>query len=166
MSGFNISGICKAQFALVDEVQSISLPDENHSVVLTLKPNHTLSEIYFSNTSERCNIEEVNDKSGSYYKALVELIHPKLEASKSVDFVYLKSKDLVLVLSDNNGNEILLGSIFMPARLNYKLGLSGKELNQRVITINAIMDIEPYYLSETVAPEGEAFSDGFSDGFS
>jgi len=82
-SGFNISGLCRVKFTYASRVKSISYPDEYHQVTIELKSGFDFDEILFTRGIEDAAIDEIRDDTGSWYKALVKLINPRLEASKA-----------------------------------------------------------------------------------
>lgn len=164
-SGFNISGLARVKFALVSRVKKISPPDQDHLVSFRLKPGFDLDEILFTRQAEDVSIEEITDDSGTWYRVKVKLINPRLGSGKAATFRMLEQRDLVFVLEDNNGNEMLIGSTAMPARLSYKMSIPGSSRNQRMVTIDAKHDVEPYYIREYIIQPGGAFSNGFSQGF-
>ncbi len=165
-TGFNIQGICEVKFAFINDLYSISIPDDNYRVTLNFKPNRELSTLYFTRTSDKTKIVEKNDESGKYYEALVELTHPHLDPSKSLTFNSIKNMGLIFVLIDKHGNQMLIGSLESPAKLTYKLSNSANAKNARTVSIDAFHDMEPFYVLESITASGRAFSEGFSGGFS
>ena len=165
LNNFNISGLCKVFFTLAANVKKISLPDQFHQVTVELKPGFDWDEIYFTRTAEDVQINQIDDESGTWYRVQAKLINPRLTPEKAATFAALEMRDLVFWLQDNNQVDMLVGSPAMPAKLNYQLSNPGKGRNERVVTISAYHDREPFYIEATVVNPGGAFSDGFSEGF-
>jgi hypothetical protein len=162
---FNISGLCKVEFTLAENVNSISFPDDSHQVSIELKSGFEFDELYFTKTAEDSVVNPKQDSSGIYYDARIKLINPRLEPAKAATFKNYEQRDLIFVLTDNNGYRILIGSEKMPARMKYKLAIPGSGRNQRAIDIDAIHDVEPYFVKDEVVILGGGFSSGFSSGF-
>jgi hypothetical protein len=161
-SGFNLSGLCRVKFVLTSSVKKISPPDSERLVNVQLKSNFAFDEIYFTPTAEDVSIEHRNDQG---YDVEVKLINPKLSAANAKTFSDLEQKDFIFLLEDHNESVMLIGSIESPARLTYKMNVPGTGRNQRTVLIDAIHDVEPYYVASTTTTSGGAFSDGFSEGF-
>ncbi len=164
-SGFNIEGLCKVEFCYSYVVKKISAPDADHQVTVELKPPFELSEIGFTKTDTSVDIRQVVDGSGTWYSVKVDLVNPKLMPNKSANFAWLEQKDLIVILTDNNGLKMLVGSLRKPARLGYHMTNPATGRNQRTVHIEAAHDIEPFYVKEIIVSTEGAFSDGFSDGF-
>jgi hypothetical protein len=161
-SGFNLSGLRRVKFCLTSKVKRISPPDENRLVNVELKNNFDFDEIYFTPTAEEVSIEARKDQG---YDVEAKLVNPKLSGSKAKTFSDLEQKDFIFLLEDQNENVMLIGSVESPARLSYQMNIPGSGRNQRIVIIDAIHDVEPYYVASTTTTPGGAFSDGFSDGF-
>lgn len=162
---FNIPGLCKVQFTLTENVQSISIPDENHQVIIRLKPGFEFDELYFTKAADDSVLNPNEDNSGSYYDAHIKLINPRLEPAKAATFKNLQQHDFIFVLEDNNGYRILIGSPEMPARMKFKLSIPGTSRNHRQIDIDAIHDAEPSFVVDEMVIVSGGFSSGFSSGF-
>jgi hypothetical protein len=161
-SGFNLSGLCRVKFVLTSKVKRISPPDADRLVSVELKNNFDFDEIYFTPTAEDVSIEARKDQG---FDVEVKLINPKLSESNAKTFSDLQQKDFIFLLEDQNEKVMLVGSVESPARLTFKMNIPGSGRNQRAILIDAIHDVEPYYLASTITASGGAFSDGFSEGF-
>lgn len=164
-SDFNIEGLCKVEFCYSVVVKKITAPDADHMVTVELKPPFGLSEIGFSKTNTSVDIRQVEDESGTWYGVNVDLVNPKLMPNKSANFAWLEQKDLIVILTDNNGLKMLVGSIRKPARLGYHMTNPATGRNQRTVHIEAVHDIEPFFVKETIVSTEGALSDGFSNGF-
>ncbi len=163
---FNIAGLCKVSFQLADRVKKVSLPDTDHQVTVELKPGFDWDEIQFTRTAEDVQINQVDDESGAYYKVNAKLVNPRLTASKAGHFTLLEQRKLVFLFEDNNGFVLLVGSPESPAKLKYTMSNPGRGRNERIVTIDAMHEQEPYFVEAMVVSPGGAFSDGFSNGFS
>ena len=163
---FNIDGICKVRFALLEEVSQISFPDDEHTVTITLVGGKQMIEMYFTRQKEDLKINEVQDDSGTWFQIDLALINPSLDPSKAVTFKSLRNKDLIFVITDNNGRDMLIGSIDKPARITSKLSIPGSGMNQRGVNVRANSDFEPYFVADEILISGGALSNGFSNGFS
>lgn len=164
-NNFNISGLCAAKFTEAKNILSISYPDENNQVVVKLKPNAEWVDLYFTKTAEDVQIKHTIDNSGIYYTDNIKLINPQLNAAKSKSFGYYKERDIIFIITDNNGNSILIGSVNMPARFEFDQVIPGTSRNARSIGIDAVHDDEPLYVIEEVIIKSGAYSDGYSVGF-
>jgi len=164
-SGFNIEGLCKVEFCYSYVVKKITSPDADHQVTVELKPPFVFHEIGFTKTDTSIDIRQVEDESGTWYGVKVDLVNPKLMPQKSANFAWLEQKDLIVILTDNNGYQLLIGSIRKPARLGYYMTNPATGRNQRTVHIEAVHDIEPYFVKETIVSTEGAFSNGFSNGF-
>ncbi len=166
-STFNLPGLHKIQFVESANILNITSPNENHEVQINLQSGVVWDDLYFTQTTADSKIKQKQDDSGFYYNALIKLVNPKLTPAKAVQFSQLEQKELVFLLEDNNGYKILIGSKEMPARITYSLHNPplGATRNQREISIDAIHDIEPYYVAVQATIIGGGFSSGFSSGF-
>lgn len=162
---FNIAGFCKCEFILANNIASISFPNDDHQVSINLKAGTSFNEIKFTRSAVDYASTEQRDESGRYYNNVVKLVNPKLTGGKAVQFKYYEERDLVFLLTDMNGQKVLIGTPEMPARMSYKLNNPAGGRNQRTITIDAPSDEEPWFVVNEVIITGGAFSDGFSDGF-
>jgi len=161
-SGFNLSGLCRVRFCLTSKVKRISSPDADRLVSVELKNNSDFDEIYFTPTAEDVSIEARKDQG---YDVEVKLINPKLSEANAKTFSDLEQKDFIFLLTDQNESVMLVGSVESPARLTYKMNIPGAGRNQRTVVVDAIHDVEPFYVASMVTTTGGAFSDGFSEGF-
>jgi hypothetical protein len=161
-SGFNLSGLCRVKFCLTSKVKRISPPDSGRLVSVELKNNFDFDEIYFTPTTEDVSIEARKDQG---YDVEVKLINPKLSEANAKTFSDLEQKDFIFLLTDQNESVMLVGSVESPARLTYKMNIPGAGRNQRTVVVDAIHDVEPFYVESTVTTAGGAFSDDFSEDF-
>jgi hypothetical protein len=159
-SGFNLSGLCRVKFCLTSKVKRISPPDSGRLVSVELKNNFDFDEIYFTPTTEDVSIEARKDQG---YDVEVKLINPKLSEANAKTFSDLEQKDFIFLLTDQNESVMLVGSVESPARLTYKMNIPGAGRNQRTVVVDAIHDVEPFYVESTVTTAGGAFSDDFSE---
>jgi hypothetical protein len=163
---FNIEGICKVEFQRVENVKRISAPNANWEVDVELKNNISWNEIEFTRTLEELKIIQHDDDTGIWYNVTVRLSNPRLSPDKSASFAGIEGRKFILILTDQNGYKMLVGSLQMPAYLNNSMTNPGKGVNARIINFDALHDLEPFYVAEKIVNLGGAFSNGFSNGFS
>lgn len=162
---FNIEGICKAEFQRVENIKRISAPDANWEVEVELKNNRTWNVIEFTRTSEELSVVQQDDDSGTYYDVSVRLSNPRLSPDKAASFAGMEGRKFVLILTDQNGYKLLVGSLQMPAYLNNRMTNPGRGVNARAVNFDAIHDREPFYVRSQVVNPGGSFSNGFSNSF-
>jgi len=163
----NMSGFNKVEFVTADAVDEISFPDDERGVNVSLLAGKSWNTLYFTVGTGNMKINQKKDESGTYYLASLSIDNPKLTGEKSAQFIGFEQKDLVAIITTNNGNQILLGTPEQPSRINYKMAVPNVSAgrNSREITFDAVSDEEPYFISVVEEVTGGAFSDGFSTGF-
>lgn len=162
---FNLPGLSKVEYQLLENVLSISNPDVNNQVMVNLKPGIELANLYFTKTASDSKILQKEDDSGIYYKSYINLINPGLTPETSKAFALLAQKDMIFILSDRNGNKLLIGTKTHPARMKYKISIPATSRPQRTVTIDSVDDHEPYFVMDSIVITSGGFSAGFSDGF-
>ncbi len=163
----NVSGFNKLEFVHAALVRSISYPDDNHAVDVDLNVGASWNELYFTVGTGSLKITQKENDSGVYYQSTLTVVNPKITGEKSIQFINFEQKDLVLVVTTNNGDKILLGTPDEPTRMISEMivpEISGGR-NQRKIKFDTITKEEPYFISLSETATGGGFSDGFSEGF-
>lgn len=163
---FNIEGICKVEFQRMENVKRISAPNANWEVDVELKNNISWNEIEFTRTREELQIIQQDDDTGTWYDVTVRLSNPRLSPDKSASFAGMEGRKFVLILTDQNGYKMLVGSLQMPAYLNNRMTNPGRGVNARSINFDAVHDREPFFVAEQVVNLGGAYSNGYSSGYS
>ena len=163
-SGSNMVGIQAVYYAFKSEIKNIGTPDDELHVDVTMQPNADWKQLYFTIESGQFQVKHRSDASGNYYQIEVGLKLPKVRGAAGHYLESLQNRDLVLLVTDNNRSDWLVGTLEQPARIKFDSQLSWGSTNafDVVFSIEA-SDTHPFLLDSTVT--GGAFSDGFSSGF-
>lgn len=163
-SGINMAGIQSVYYVLKSEIKSIGQPDNQLHVDVVMQPNADWKQLYFTIETGQFQVRQKTDASGNYYEIEVGLKSPKIRGDVGYLLEDLQNRDLVLLVTDNNETDWLVGTLAQPARIKFDSQLSWGSSNAFDVVFNIdASDTHPFLLDSTVT--GGAFSDGFSTGF-
>jgi hypothetical protein len=162
-SGVNMMGFQRVSLIKASDVAGISLPD-NNEVTVTLKAGRQWSEVYFTIEKGTLQVVEREDDAGNYFTITATIEVPKVQAASLEVLNNLKYRHLLLKVTNNNGENWLIGTIEQPCKMIYSTGQSWNKTNAIEVKFSVPeSDTHPYLIDETLS--GGAFSNGFSNGF-
>ncbi len=158
MMGFQVLEIIKAA-----DVASISKPVDKQ-VTVTLKPGRLWKKVYFTPESGLLAVSGKEDDAGSYFSVSATVQVPKVQAPTLHYLNEIKHHRLILKVTNNNGEQWLIGTLKQPCKIMYNTNQSWNKTNAVEASFSiAESDTHPYLITETIS--GGAFSNGFSNGY-
>jgi hypothetical protein len=162
-TGNNMMGFQRLSLIKTADVASISRPVDNQ-VTVTLKGGREWNEIYFTPETGQMQVNPQEDDAGEYFKISASVSVPKVQALSLKILQAFRYRKMLLMITNNNGENWLMGTLEQPAKMLYNTNQSWNTTNAiEVEFLVAESDTHPYLVEETVS--GGAFSDGFSNGF-
>lgn len=133
---YNIGSIISIQYAFVEDISTISDPDENGEVEITFKAGKSFTDLSFTQESATMNESQENSDAGNYYSQSLTCRVPKISEPGTVIMQGLRNKDIILEIKDANAVKVIMGLLNSPARMSYKYlrpagaaGYNGYELS-------------------------------------
>lgn len=162
LSGIKIKGLFYQHAA---NVESISYPEQNHQVDVTLKSGHEWKGIYFAQDSGEMSVSQKKSDAGYFYVPAIRFAIPKLRGDVLSVLHGLRNREIVLLVIEMDGTIHLIGTIDQPARLTFSESLPWVSRSGFDVTAETETDQPPYIVSQQITAGGD-FSDDFSNDFS
>ena len=116
----NISGLAYLDFAPVSDVDSIDRPwQEEISQAVVFNPTKSFFRLAFSQETGKFSSPEEKNPSGSLHKAEVVGFTPLMRMATAAIFSEMREDLFVVVVTDNNGNKRLVGTLEEPLRFSF-----------------------------------------------
>lgn len=139
----NIGSIRAIYYALASDIESISAQDENGKVEITLKAGKSITAIDFTVETASFTEEMQLADAGVYYDQQLSCKVPMITWNNTSDIRTMVYQELVLIITDGNGDTTVMGSLETPARASAKLirpaatsGYNGYELSFKCSSID------------------------------
>lgn len=117
----NIGSITRIEYVYAEEVASVSSPDSQGYVTVTLENGASFQELEFTPESASLREEQSQTDNGDLWDQQLTLRMPKVTSVTNVLIQEWHDHNFVFRITDGNGVAVLLGTDEVPSR--YSLGV-------------------------------------------
>ena len=111
----NLGSVTGLKYALLDDIYSISRPNDQHQVNVTFFPGKDFVDIPFQSQSASFNESEKESAAGLLIAQELSFDFMNINPETMLLHRFLMNKPLVFLIIDGNGNQMILGSRDNPA---------------------------------------------------
>lgn len=147
----NIGSITAIYYALASDIVSISDPDENDAVLITMASGKSLSPFSFTLETASFTEEFQENNAGPIIEMNLQFRCPKINTVQHAVIRSLADQELILVITDGNGTTTVMGSLEAPARLSSKIirPASSSGYNGYEVSVKALGTEPAWFLDES-----------------
>lgn len=165
IDGINPSGIEKIEMVLASDIVSVTLPDTDHQVDVTLAPTKSWEKIYFTPESAKFDMVQVFDDSGAAYRMECNLSIPRTRGDLLNYLDSLREADISVRVTDRNHQQYLIGTPEVPAKIKMSSKIEFTSTNAIIAEIKVDKtDNPPYIIRQNFVSIGD-FNNDFNDDF-
>lgn len=113
----NIGSIQKIEIVEQINVDSVSIPDSNSEVTVTLNDGISFTNFEFTSYTAEFEEKEKQKDAGIMVEQTLKCKVPKVSSSKSLELDGYLNKKLVLKITDGNGTQFCMGSETIPVKM-------------------------------------------------
>lgn len=117
----NIGSITAIFYALASDIVSISSVDENGIVDIGFASGKSFSQFSFTPESATFTEEQQDNDAGPMFAQGLSFRCPKIDTIQHAVIKSLVDQELILAVTDGNGNTVVMGTLAEPARVSIKM---------------------------------------------
>lgn len=114
---YNIGSIQKIEIVEQSDVLSISMPNSNGEVTITLNDGKTWTDFPFTSYTAQFDEKEKKKTAGILVEQTLKCSVPKVSASKTLELTNYLNKKLVVKITDGNGTQFCMGTLNLPVKM-------------------------------------------------
>ncbi|MBC8486278.1 MAG: hypothetical protein H8D45_09600 [Bacteroidetes bacterium] len=117
----NIGSITKIEIVSQSDIDTISEPDSNGEISVTLNEGKSWNDFNFTSYSAGFEEDEKQTDPGNMLKQIVSCKVPKVSSEKTLELADYDNRPLVLRITDGNGPKYLFGDKQKPVKMLKKI---------------------------------------------